>query len=456
MQLPGGLGISFGREHTKTGEQRRISRYASPDVTCWGPVSEHDQYIYLLIGLGALVLMTAWLPLLLRKVPLSLPILCVCAGAALFSLPPLRALAFHPVEFPRAVERLSELVVIVSLMGAGLKIDRTIGFRRWRLTWRLLGIAMPITIGLVAVFAWGLIGLTWAAALLVAAVLAPTDPVLASDVQVSGPGEGVEDEVRFALTSEAGLNDGLSFPFVYLAIALAAGSFGSGELVDWLARDLLWRTILGVAAGYAIGRGLGYLTFTLPKGTNLSGTRDGFVALAATLLAYGITQMAGGYGFMAVFVAALVLRNASRDHDYHERLHDFAEAVERLLMMLLLVLLGGSIAYGGLLAPLDRPTLLFVAAVLLVARPLAGLASLSGSPLQWREKLVIAFFGIRGMGSIYYMAFALNSAVFGDPRALWTVVGAVVFASILLHGITVTPALQLLDRWQRKRPRPDR
>src|SRR5688500_5799626 len=124
--------------------------------------------------------MTAWLPLLLRKVPLSLPILCDCAGAALFAIPPLRAFAFHPVEFPRAVERLCALVVIVSLMGAGLKIDRTIGFRRWRLTWRLLGIAMPITMVLVALFAWGLIGLSWVTALLVAAVLAPTVPVLAS------------------------------------------------------------------------------------------------------------------------------------------------------------------------------------------------------------------------------------------------------------------------------------
>lgn len=419
-------------------------------------MSAHDQYIHLLTGVGMLVLATAWLPLLLRKLPLSLPIFCVGAGAALLGLPPLRALASHPLDFPQLVERLSELVVIVSLMGAGLKIDRIIGLRRWLLTWRLLGIAMPITIVLVALFAWWLLGIGLAAALLVAAVLAPTDPVLASDVQVSGPGEGVEDDVRFALTSEAGLNDGLAFPFVYLAIALTAASNGGGELVEWFAHDLLWRTLLGVAAGYVVGRGLGYLTFSLSKRANLSGTGDGFVALAATLLAYGITEMAGGYGFLAVFVAALVLRNASRDHDYHERLHDFAEAVERLLMVLLLVLLGGIIAYGGLLAPLDWRMLLFVSAVLLIARPLAGMASLAGSPLQWREKLVISFFGIRGMGSIYYLAFALNHAEFGDARVLWAVVGAVVLASILLHGITVTPALQLLDRWERKRARPSR
>jgi NhaP-type Na+/H+ or K+/H+ antiporter len=395
--------------------------------------------------------MTAWLPMLLRKAPLSLPILCVAVGAALFALPPLRQFAVHPLEFPLVVERLSELVVIVSLMGAGLKIDRMIGLRSWALTWRLLGIAMPITMLIVACLAWGLTGAGAAAALLIAAVLAPTDPVLASDVQVSGPGKGTEDEARFALTSEAGFNDGFAFPFVHLAIALTAATFVAGDLLEWFIRDLLWKTILGAAVGYAIGRGLGHLTFHLPMRANLTRTGDGFVALAATLLAYGVAEMLGGFGFLAVFVSALALRNASRDHEYHQRLHGFAEEAERLLMMVLLVLFGGMVAFGGLLASLDWRMLVFVAGVLLVARPAAGLFSLLGSNLPWREQLVISFFGIRGMGSIYYLAFALNHAPFADPRRLWAIVGGVVLASILLHGITVTPALALLDRWQRRR-----
>lgn len=411
----------------------------------------HHLYVLLLAGGGVLVLLTAWLPMLLRKAPLSLPILCVGAGAALFALPPLRPFALHPLQFPFAVERLSELVVIVSLMGAGLKIDRMIGLRSWMLTWRLLGIAMPTTMLIVAGMAWGLMGLGLAAALLIAAVLAPTDPVLASDVQVGGPGEGKEDEARFALTSEAGLNDGLAFPFVHLAIALSAASFGSSDLLEWFGRDLLWKTILGAVGGYAIGRGLGYLTFHLPVRASLSRTGDGFVALAVTLLAYGVVEILGGFGFLAVFVSALALRNASRDHDYHDRLHGFAEEAERLLMMLLLILFGGIVAFGGLLARFDWPMLLFVAGVLLVARPAAGLFSLVGSKLPWREQLVISFFGIRGMGSIYYLAFALNHASFAEPHQLWAMVGGVVLASILLHGITVTPALRLLDRWQRRR-----
>ncbi len=416
----------------------------------------HHFYGLLLAGVGALVLMTAWLPMLLRKAPLSLPILCVGAGAALFALPPLRPFAIHPLQFPVLVERLSELVVIVSLMGAGLKIDRMIGLRSWALTWRLLGIAMPVTMVIVAGLAMGLLGLGLPAALLIAAVLAPTDPVLASDVQVGGPGEGKEDEARFALTSEAGLNDGLAFPFVHLAIALSAASFGSVDLLAWFGRDLVWKTSLGAGAGYAIGRGLGYLTFHLPMRASLSRTGDGFVALAVTLLAYGLVETLGGFGFLAVFVSALALRNASRDHDYHDRLHGFAEEAERLLMMLLLVLFGGIVAFGGLLASFDWTMLLFVAGVLLMARPVAGLLSLLRSKLPWREQLVISFFGIRGMGSIYYLAFALNHASFVDHHRLWAIVGGVVLASILLHGITVTPALRLLDRWQRRRltPRP--
>lgn len=411
----------------------------------------HDLYVQLLAGAGALILMTAWLPMLLRKIPLSLPILCVGVGAALFALPPLRPFAVHPLQFPVAVERLSELVVIVSLMGAGLKIDRVIGLRSWALAWRLLAIAMPITMLIVGLLAGSLLGLGVATAVLIAAVLAPTDPVLASDVQVGGPGEGTEDEARFALTSEAGLNDGFAFPFVYLAIALAAASFGTGAFVEWFTQDLLWRTFLGTGVGYGIGRGFGYLTFHLPSRANLSRTGDGFVALAVTLLAYGVAEALGGFGFLAVFVAALALRNAGRDDDYHQRLHGFAEQAERLLMTLLLVLFGGIMSFGGLLAAFDWRMLLFVAGVLLVARPAAGMISLLGSKLPWREQLVISFFGIRGMGSIYYLAFALNHAAFPDPLRLWALVGGVILASILLHGITATPALQLLDHWQRRK-----
>lgn len=397
--------------------------------------------------------MTAWLPLLLRRIPLSLPMLCVAGGTALSVLPPFKAYVVHPMQSPVAVERLCELLVVVSLMGAGLKIDRLIGFRRWALTWRLLGFAMPLTMAIVMFLGWWLLELGAAAALLIAAVLAPTDPVLASDVQVGGPGGEGEDEARFALTSEAGLNDGFAFPFVHLAIAMTAASFGTGDLLSWLGRDLLWKAVLGVVAGYSIGRLLGHLVFHLPRRTKLARTGDGFVALAVTLLVYGLVETVGGYGFLAVFVAALAIRNASRDDDYHHQLHDFAEQAERLLMVLVLILFGGMVAAGRLLTGFDWPMLLFVPAVLLVARPAAAFLSMLRAKLPWREQLVISFFGIRGIGSFYYLAFALNHARFGDAERLWALVGGVVLASIFLHGISVTPALALLDRWQVRRGR---
>ena len=145
------------------------------------------------------------------------------------------------------------------------------------------------------------------------------------------------------------------------------------------------------------------------------------------------------------------LRHASRDHSYHHRLHAFAEEAERLLMMLMLVLFGGMITHAGLLAHLDIWAIFFTALTILVVRPFAGLISLAALELPWREKLVISFFGIRGVGTIYYLAFALNQAHFPEAERLWSVAAFVVLVSIVLHGITVTPSLQLLDQWQARR-----
>jgi NhaP-type Na+/H+ or K+/H+ antiporter len=187
-----------------------------------------ETYLILMVVFGGITLLTSWLPSVLRDLPLSLPIACIALGAAIgwSSLAPV--LASNPLEDRHLTERLTEFVVIVALMGAGLKIDRRIGWRRWGLAWRLLGVSMPLTIAAIAFLGWSQLGLGVASAILLGACLAPTDPVLASDVQVGAPGEGEEDEVRFALTSEAGLNDGLAFPFVYLAIALATAQ-ATGE-----------------------------------------------------------------------------------------------------------------------------------------------------------------------------------------------------------------------------------
>lgn len=406
-----------------------------------------DPYIALLTGAGALILLVAWLPMVLRELPLSLPMFCVAIGFILFGLA--GGDAPNPLIYPEISERLTELVIIVALTGAGLKLDRPFGWRGWATTWRLLGIAMPLSILGIALLCHTLVGLGAAAALLLGAALAPTDPVLAADIQVGPPRSGEEDEVRFTLTAEAGLNDGLAFPFVNLAIAVAAHGAGPGIwVVEWFAVDVLWKLGAGILVGWAVGGALAWLIFRLPNRARLARTGDGFVALGITFIAYGATELLHGYGFLAVFVSALAIRAAERQHEYHERLHEYAEQTERLLMMLLLVLFGGAIA-GGMLANLTMAgataALLFVFAV----RPAAGLLALWGAQAPRADRCVVAFFGIRGIGSFYYLAYALNETAFERAEELWSILGLTVLISILLHGTTVTPVMRHLDSKRR-------
>jgi NhaP-type Na+/H+ or K+/H+ antiporter len=405
-----------------------------------------EPYILVLAGLGVLILLTAWLPMLLKEAPLSLPIVCVIVGAAIFGLLPIPGLPPDPVENRALAERLTELVVVISLMGAGLKIDRPFALRSWTITWRLLGPGMLLTIALLAIAAHLLLGLGAAAAVLLAACLAPTDPVLASDIQVGPPRSGEEDEVRFALTSEAGLNDGLAFPFVLLAVMLAGGDRGGEGWWGWFTYAVVWKIVAGTVVGYLLGRGLAWAMFHMPNRAKLSRTGAGFVALGITLLVYGATELIGGYGFFAVFVAALGLRASEPGHEYHRKLHDFAEELERLLMMALLVLLGGAVAAGGLLREADARVVAFAAVAIFVVRPLAGWIGLWGTGRPPEERATIAFFGIRGLGSFYYLAFALGHAEFQGAGTLWATVTTVVLISVFLHGTTVTPAMATLDR----------
>jgi len=295
-------------------------------------------------------------------------------------------------------------------------------------------------------------GLPLVAALLLGAALAPTDPVLAADVQVGPPKTGEEDEVRFGLTSEAGLNDGLAFPFVHLAIALSLSQI-SGEpwLLKWLTYNVLWEVGVGVLGGWLVGRAFGWLTFHVPAESRLAKTGDGLIALAATFVSYGLTEMVHCYGFLAVFVTALTFRHAHRDHAFQREMHDLTEQVERLAMMVLLILFGGAVM-SGLLAPLRWPDILLAVAVVAVVRPVAGLIGLIGFKAPRDEKATLAFFGIRGVGSIYYLAYALNAAPFAQAERLWAIIGLIILISILLHGLTVTPVMRRLDRSQGRDP----
>ncbi len=409
--------------------------------------------IYAAIGVATLA--AALLPRVLGRVPVSMPMVFVAAGMIAFALLP-DLPEPDPMEQSGFALHLTELCVIVSLMGAGLAVNRAIGWRRWSTTWRLLAITMPLSIIAVALLGWAGLGLGIASAMLLGAALAPTDPVLATEVQVSEPitddEDADDDEARFAITSEAGLNDGLAFPFTYAAIAVSlVGIAPSAWLGEWLLVDVGWRLVVGVAVGLGAGWLLRRLFFSSwADGLGLTEKAEGFIALAATFLAYGVAEMAEGYGFIAVFVCATTIRAAESTHGFHAVLHKFVEQIERLLTVAVLVLLGGAIA-RGLFESLEPADILLVVILLFVVRPLTGWLGLTPGKTGPRERGVIAFFGVRGVGSLFYIAYALQEGDFPDGERLWAIAGAVIVGSILVHGVAATPVMRYLDRVRERR-----
>ncbi|MCU0273467.1 MAG: cation:proton antiporter [Acidimicrobiales bacterium] len=409
-----------------------------------------DPYEATLLVIGVAALGAAWLPGVLEDRPLSPLIVLVGFGALVYGLPLGVDLPDPRVE-QEALERLTELGVLVALLGAGLKLDRPVGLRGWMPTWRMLAVGMPLFIAGAAALAVPLLGLPLASAVLLAAVLAPTDPVLASDVQVGEPGSEGEDDVRFTLTSEAGLNDGLAFPFVYLAIGLAEAHRSGIALVGrWVAEDVLFRLVVALIVGYLAGRLLAMVLFRRPRARSPVADRsEGFVALAVVFLVYGLTEVLHGYGFLAVFVAAATLRAAERRHEVHRVLHNFAEQTERLLAAGLLVVFGGVLAQG-MLAEVDEAIVGFAVVVLLVLRPVTGWLALARLPVDRVERGAIAFYGVRGVGSFYYLAYALSDHRFPGAPTLWAAVAVVVLGSLVLHGTSAGLAMSRLDDRRRR------
>jgi NhaP-type Na+/H+ or K+/H+ antiporter len=421
-----------------------------------------------LVG-GVSLLLAVVLPAVLQRVALSAPLVLVGVGALIGLLPLTGTEPFDPTEHRALIEHVTEVTVLIALMGVGLALDRPLSFRdragwkRWSSTWKLLGVAMPLTIGGVALLGWWGLGVAPAAALLLGAALAPTDPVLASDVQVEGPtvdeaAEEVdeEDEVRFALTSEAGLNDGLAFPFVYAAVFLATKGAVSGWGLQWLAWEVVGKVVLGVAVGVAVGWVLGVVAFrSRARSLRVAETGEPLLAIAAVLLAYGASEVAGGYGFLAVFSCGMTIRSAERSHEYHALMHQVVERLERLLTLLVLLFLGIGLTHG-LLSNLDWRGLVVALALVFVIRPLAGWLALSvgrrgvadrrPSALERRERLVTAFFGVRGVGTVYYLAYAFGHATFPEQRWLWSTAAFTIVLSVVVHGVAVTPVMRRLER----------
>jgi NhaP-type Na+/H+ or K+/H+ antiporter len=439
-----------------------------------------DALVYLVAGLC--LLLAVILPQALRSLAVSAPMVLVGIGLVIGLFPISGEFALDPVDDRAVILHVTELAVLVALMGVGLALDRPLRPSAWRTwatwsaTWRLLAVAMPLSIGAVAFLGWAVVGLGPAAALLLGAVLAPTDPVLASDVQVGGPmladdleelEEGLADEggdtaqrldeVRFALTSEAGLNDGLAFPFVYLAILVAAGGFGLAESGEWLGWYLVGKVVIGVVVGVAAGWALGRIAFRSNRPSlRLAEQGEPLLVLAALLASYGAAEVVGGYGFLAVFACAMSMRASERDHEYHRAMHEVIERLERLITLAVLLFLGIATT-RGLLSDLTWSSVLVAVALVFVIRPLSGLVSLAVFPraadrpggMDHGDRLAVAFFGVRGVGSLYYLAYAAGEAEFDALPWLWSTVGFTVVLSVLVHGISAKPWLARVDRRRR-------
>lgn len=396
-------------------------------------LSNSDALFYSLIG-SALFGLTLQ-PALARRYHINLPAIYIAIGALSVGVGFPQISPFGSDLQAKIITHASEMIVIVSLTAAGLAIDLKAGWRRWNATWRLLGIAMPLTIlALVLLGQWSGLGL--AAAVLLGAALAPTDPVLARSVQVGGPGEE-EDAPRITLTAEAGLNDGLAFPFVWAAIALALGTF---EWSDFLLKDVLYKVGLGIVIGWAVGRLVSLLVFSKMGDAANERSNPLIVMLAATFLAYGLTEFCHAYGFLAVFIAARSARHHDRDsevresddHAYVQEAHQEADQIEGVLMVLLLLWFGSFVA-AELWYQWQWSDLMIALMLLLIVRPLAGWLALIGYGCNAKEKLKIAFFGIRGMGTIFYIAYAQTHAPFDEIEAVWRIAGLCILISILMH-----------------------
>ncbi|MBW3613339.1 MAG: cation:proton antiporter [Chloroflexi bacterium] len=406
-------------------------------VAGWG--FDPGLYELLLLVGGAVILAGAVLLSIQKGRPFSAAIVYLAVGIGIGLFLRARGIAWYePIEDAEVFSRAAEVAVIVSLFGAGVKLDRALTWRGWRTTVLLLAIAMPLTIVGVALLGGWIIGMTAASAILLGAVLAPTDPVLAEDVQVGGPMENEpEDEARFSLTAEAGMNDGLAFPFVMFAIfAYEEGLGRIGEWwLEWLTADLLYAVIVGLALGAIAGRALAAVTYRVIDRGWLDNPFDAFVAIGAIFAVYGVTELTEGYGFLAVFAAGVAFRRYEAGHEVNRRLHEVTLVVEKLAELSVLLLLGSVLPIGGVVE-LGWPVLLTVAGILFAVRPAAVLISLLASGLPWSRRLFIAWFGIRGIGSIYYLGFAFAILTPLDAREVFSVVAVTIISSVLLHGLS--------------------
>ena len=415
-----------------------------------------SQQWFLLIG--ALLLVRGLTATLLQRSVVTSSIVYLAFGL-LVGPSVLNLFHFNPLKESALLQALTEVAVLISLFSAGVKMPVPVTLTRWRAPILLATASMAITVALVAAFSYYLLGLPLGAGVLLGAIVAPTDPVLATDVQVRHPGD--RDLLRFTLTSEAGMNDGSAFPFVMLGLGLL-GLHDLGDMnLRWWLVEVLWATLGAIAIGVAAGVALARLGWKLRRAPHEHQLMDDFLGLGLIGVVYGLCVMVDAWGFLAVFFAAVALRQtelklanaapAAPGGELPATVSQgslvFKEHLERLSEMLLVVLLGGTLFINSWTwAAVSLALFLF-----LVARPASVLIGLAGSGTPWRIRGLTAWFGVRGVGSLYYLMYAIEH---GLPEALaLQLIGLtliVVTLSILLHGISVKPLMGLF--WRREKP----
>jgi NhaP-type Na+/H+ or K+/H+ antiporter len=363
---------------------------------------------------------------------------------------------FNPLKSSAWLEVITEIAVLISLYTCGLKLKVPLRSRLWRIPLRLATVSMVVGIALVAGFAHWVLGMAWGGAILIGALLAPTDPVLATDVQVRRPGDN--DRLRFGLTAEAGLNDGTAFPFVMLGLGLL-GLHEIGDGGRWLIVDVLWASAAGIGLGALLGSAVARLVFSRRMRRRQSVFMDDFIGLGLIALTNGLALAVSAYAFLAVFAAAVALRQTEqglmarhrdsmdpdeyRAHSLADRSMHFNEQLERIGEVVLILLLGGSLFVNSW-----TWEAVFVALfVFLVARPVAVYLGLLGSEVTAQTRHYMAWFGVRGIGSLYYLMYAISHGL--DKQLALQILSItliVVTLSIIVHGLSVRPLMQRYAR----------
>ncbi len=396
-----------------------------------------DIYILDLLVIGLLLLAVTLGSGWIGKLPLSYALIYLAVG---FILSPY---GFNLIQVrPEAefLERLTEFVVLISLFSCGLKMNRPLRAWAWNSTIRLIGFLMPISIFAIAALGHFFLRLDWGEGILLGAILAPTDPVLASEVQLGDPQD--HDELRFGLTSEGGLNDALAFPFVYFGLHWLENDSWQDWFGQWVAVDLVWAIAVGLGLGVGVARLVCWLEHRLAKGRGVDELMEDFVGLGTILLSYSLTELAHGYGFLAVFVSGVVMHSHCLSPELSASRLRFMERLEKLTEIGTILLLGSLLR----LEPMLRfavPTLLIAGSLLFVIRPLGAWVSTVGAPIHPTTRWLFGWFGIRGIGSLYYLTYALGEGLRGETGELiaWVTILTVVI-SVILHGITSTPLMQ--------------